>query len=259
LIMLMAVASTVLSLYQVKLMPETYQHVVMIYSSAMPQQDFSSFKSKNPMSEDRDRGLNKQQQKEMVHMILKELGVAVSQDPMPAASLLSSPTEWNVGTLLNLSTIQALLQRRKRGKLDDDDGSLPPYFEDIFFFTQKSLYVSMAAGLIGFLSSLVGICGGVFRVPRCLKLSVAGVLLVMLAEMATAGFIFVAHDKIMNRNHYQDFDELIRNLCEIASVCVNPMMLVMVGSFLIASVVLQVPLQLVPLQRPDQSFLRDIY
>ena len=51
------------------------------------------------MSEDRDRGLNKQQQKEMVHMILKELGVAVSQDPMPAASLLSSPTEWNVGTL----------------------------------------------------------------------------------------------------------------------------------------------------------------
>ena len=71
---------------------------------------------------------------------------------------------------MNLSTIQALLQRRKRGKLDDDDGSLPPYFEDIFFFTQKSLYVSMAAGLIGFLSSLVGICGGVFRVPRCLKL-----------------------------------------------------------------------------------------
>ena len=82
-----------------------------------------------------------------------------------------------------MAPIQALLEqawgnqlRRKRaeatawGQQQPLPLPLPGYFEEIFFFTQKSLYVSMAAGLVAFLSSLVGICGGVFRVPRCLKL-----------------------------------------------------------------------------------------
>lgn len=62
----------------------------------------------------------------------------------------------------------------------------------------------------------------------------------MLMEMATAGFIFVAHDKMLNRNSHRHFEQTMDDLCHAASVCVNPMMLVMVGSFLIASVLLQV-------------------
>lgn len=76
-----------------------------------------------------------------------------------------------------MAPIQALLEQawsgnQLRRKRADAGGNapLPSYFEEIFFFTQKSLYVSMAAGLVAFLSSLVGICGGIFRVPRCLKL-----------------------------------------------------------------------------------------
>lgn len=77
---------------------------------------------------------------------------------------------------VNIAPIQALLDQagnQKRWKRAESAGKpplLPDYFEEIFFFTQKSLYVSMAAGLVAFLSSLVGICGGIFRVPRCLKL-----------------------------------------------------------------------------------------
>jgi len=47
--------------------------------------------------------------------------------------------------------------------------TIPPYFEQIFFLVQTSLYVTLAAGLLVFFASLLGICGGVFRVQGCLK------------------------------------------------------------------------------------------
>ena len=47
---------------------------------------------------------------------------------------------------------------------------LPQYFEEIFNLVQTSLYVAIGAGLIIFLSALLGLCGGICRVPLCLKL-----------------------------------------------------------------------------------------
>lgn len=47
---------------------------------------------------------------------------------------------------------------------------LPAYFEDIFNFVQTSLYVCIGAGLVVFLSALLGICGSICRAPLCLKL-----------------------------------------------------------------------------------------
>ena len=47
---------------------------------------------------------------------------------------------------------------------------LPAYFEDIFNFVQPSLYVCIGAGLVVFLSALLGICGSICRAPLCLKL-----------------------------------------------------------------------------------------
>jgi hypothetical protein len=46
---------------------------------------------------------------------------------------------------------------------------IPIYFEQVFFLVQTSLYVCTAAGLLIFFSSLVGICGGLFRIDGCLK------------------------------------------------------------------------------------------
>lgn len=61
-----------------------------------------------------------------------------------------------------------------------------------------------------------------------------------MAEMATIGFVFVAHDKASNRNKNKNFDENLEALCDVAHFCVNPVMLVMIGSFLCVSVVLQI-------------------
>lgn len=46
---------------------------------------------------------------------------------------------------------------------------IPPYFQEIFELVQTSLYTSTAAGVLIFFSSLLGICGGIFRVNGCLK------------------------------------------------------------------------------------------
>lgn len=46
---------------------------------------------------------------------------------------------------------------------------IPIYFEQVFFFVQTSLYVCTVAGLLIFFSSLIGICGGLFRIDSCLK------------------------------------------------------------------------------------------
>lgn len=54
--------------------------------------------------------------------------------------------------------------------------NIPPYFEQIFFMVQTSLYVSIAAGLLVFFASLVGICGGIFRVDGCLKFVISFLL-----------------------------------------------------------------------------------
>ncbi len=62
----------------------------------------------------------------------------------------------------------------------------------------------------------------------------------MVLETVTAAFIFVSHDKVRNRNKYREFDQTIRQLCDIANFCINPMMLVLTGSFLCAAVILQV-------------------
>ena len=67
-----------------------------------------------------------------------------------------------------------------------------------------------------------------------------GVVIVIVGEMATAAFIFVAHDKVRNRNKYRDFDQTIRILCDVANFCVNPMMLVLTASFLCVAIILQV-------------------
>nr|CAH0098604.1 unnamed protein product [Daphnia galeata] len=117
---------------------------------------------------------------------------------------------------------------------------IPIYFEQVFFLVQTSLYVCTAAGLLIFFSSLVGICGGLFRIDGCLKFSVAALVLVIMAEMATTAFIFVAHDKASNRNKNKNFDRDLKLLCDLANFCVQPMLLVITGSFLCVSVVLQI-------------------
>ncbi|KAI9552855.1 hypothetical protein GHT06_020738 [Daphnia sinensis] len=117
---------------------------------------------------------------------------------------------------------------------------IPIYFEQVFFFVQTSLYVCTAAGLLIFFSSLVGICGGLFRIDGCLKFSVAALVLVIMAEMATTAFIFVAHDKASNRNKNKNFDRDLKLLCDLANFCIQPMLLVITGSFLCISVVLQI-------------------
>ncbi|XP_046656099.1 mucin-5AC-like isoform X3 [Daphnia pulicaria] len=117
---------------------------------------------------------------------------------------------------------------------------IPVYFEQVFFLVQTSLYVCTAAGLLIFFSSLVGICGGLFRIDGCLKFSVAALVLVIMAEMATSAFIFFAHDKASNRNKNKNFDRDLKLLCELAYFCVQPMLLVITGSFLCVSVVLQI-------------------
>ncbi len=61
-----------------------------------------------------------------------------------------------------------------------------------------------------------------------------------MAEMATTAFIFFAHDKASNRNKNKNFDRDLKLLCELANFCVQPMLLVITGSFLCVSVVLQV-------------------
>jgi len=61
-----------------------------------------------------------------------------------------------------------------------------------------------------------------------------------MAEIATIGFIFVAHDKASNRNKNKNFDQNLQLLCDLANFCINPVMLVMVGAFLCVSVVLQI-------------------
>jgi hypothetical protein len=61
-----------------------------------------------------------------------------------------------------------------------------------------------------------------------------------MAEMATSAFIFFAHDKASNRNKNKNFDRDLKLLCELAYFCVQPMLLVITGSFLCVSVVLQV-------------------
>jgi flagellar biosynthesis protein FliP len=61
-----------------------------------------------------------------------------------------------------------------------------------------------------------------------------------MAEMATTAFIFVAHDKASNRNKNKNFDRDLKLLCDLANFCVQPMLLVITGSFLCVSVVLQV-------------------
>jgi len=74
--------------------------------------------------------------------------------------------------------------------------------------------------------------------------SVAAVVVVIMAELATIAFIFVAHDKASNRNKYKDFDQTLKLLCDVANFCINQMMLVMIGSFLCLSVVLQVAIEI---------------
>lgn len=69
---------------------------------------------------------------------------------------------------------------------------------------------------------------------------VVGVVIVMMMELATAAFIFVAHDKVRNRNKFKDFDRTLLLLCEIGNFCVNPTMLVLVGSFLCIAIIIQV-------------------
>lgn len=61
-----------------------------------------------------------------------------------------------------------------------------------------------------------------------------------MAEMATTAFIFVAHDKASNRNKNKNFDRDLKLLCDLANFCIQPMLLVITGSFLCISVVLQV-------------------
>lgn len=46
---------------------------------------------------------------------------------------------------------------------------IPSYFQEIFELVQTSLYTCTAAGVLIFFSSLIGICGGLFRVNGCLK------------------------------------------------------------------------------------------
>lgn len=65
-------------------------------------------------------------------------------------------------------------------------------------------------------------------------------IVVIVAEMATIGFIFVAHDKASNRNKNRNFEQNLQLLCDVASFCINPVMLVMIGSFLCVSVILQI-------------------
>lgn len=65
-------------------------------------------------------------------------------------------------------------------------------------------------------------------------------MIVIIGEMATIGFIFFAHDKASNRSKHRNFHEDFKVLCDLADFCVNEMMLIMVGSFLCVSVVLQV-------------------
>ena len=62
----------------------------------------------------------------------------------------------------------------------------------------------------------------------------------MILEMATAAFIFLSHDKVKNRNKYKDFDLIVQKLCNDANFCVNPMMLVLTGSFLCIAIIFQV-------------------
>lgn len=70
--------------------------------------------------------------------------------------------------------------------------------------------------------------------------SVVSLVVVILSEMATIVFLFLAHDKASNRNKNKFFDQNMQLLCEVAHFCINPVMLVMVGSFLCVSVILQV-------------------
>ena len=70
-------------------------------------------------------------------------------------------------------------------------------------------------------------------------------VVVIMAELATIAFIFVAHDKASNRNKYKDFDQTLKLLCDVANFCINQMMLVMIGSFLCLSVVLQVAIEII--------------
>lgn len=70
--------------------------------------------------------------------------------------------------------------------------------------------------------------------------SVAALVLVIMAEMATTAFIFIAHDKASNRNKNKTFDHDLKLLCEIANFCVQPILMVITGSFLCLSIVLQV-------------------
>lgn len=70
--------------------------------------------------------------------------------------------------------------------------------------------------------------------------SVAALVLVIMAEMATIAFIFFAHDKASNRNKNKNFDRDLKLLCDMASFCVQPMLMIITGSFLCVSIVLQV-------------------
>ena len=102
---------------------------------------------------------------------IKPIVLTTSLKPKSSANDLSS--------VLNLSGFRRRRQVTKRvpstttispaviNMLNSEN--LPSYLEDIFFLVQTSLYVCTAAGLLVFFASLVGICGGIFRVNGCLK------------------------------------------------------------------------------------------
>ena len=72
--------------------------------------------------------------------------------------------------------------------------------------------------------------------------SIGALILVIIAEMATVAFIYVAHDKASNRNKNKNFDRDLKLLCDLASFCIQPMLLIITGTFLCVSIVLQVML-----------------
>ena len=62
----------------------------------------------------------------------------------------------------------------------------------------------------------------------------------IIGGMMSAGFMFVSYDKMQNRNRFPRFDNIVKEVCESAAVCIQPLILALIGSLACIVIIMQV-------------------
>lgn len=62
----------------------------------------------------------------------------------------------------------------------------------------------------------------------------------ILGEMMSAGFMFVSYDQTHNRSHLPGFETIMKAVCRDSAVCVQPLILALIGSLNCIVVIVQV-------------------